>query len=212
MRKELDDALCRRYPTLYQKRSNNESLMHYGFSCGDGWYHIIDVISHLLTEHNQDITASQIKEKFGKLRFSYAGAHDDYSRGVTTIAEQVSGITCEGCGATSQARRFGGYISTMCQVCAAHSNMSLDDDTESDELPMVDGLGLGWARLFTALESNIDFFMKHNDMPNTRLATTKVDGVLIVSVTGGNDQTRGMVDFINYYAARIDEETGEIKR
>jgi hypothetical protein len=89
--------------------------------------------------------------------------------------------------------------------------MSLDNDTESDELPLVNGLGLGWARLFTALENNIDFFMKHNDMPNARLTTTKVDGVLIVSVAGGNDQTRGMVDFVNYYAARIDEETGEIK-
>lgn len=215
MRKELDDALCRRYPTLYKNRSAKpgKSLMHWGFSCGDGWYHIIDVISRMLTDYSQDITASQVKEKFGGLRFYYSGKYGEYTIGITTMGEQVSGITCEVCGTPSRSRNYGGYVSTMCPACAEKAGRiaNKDDDADKSFFYRVHDLGMGWSRLVTTLESAMDFFIKHNNMPEAQISITRVDGMLIVGVTGGDDRTRGMVDFINYYADRIEEESGEIK-
>ena len=51
MRNELDVKLCTDYPELYQDRhaSMQKTLMCWGFSCGDGWYPLIDAISYLLS-------------------------------------------------------------------------------------------------------------------------------------------------------------------
>lgn len=44
MRQELDDALCAAYPHIFRDRHGDMSktLMCWGFSCGDGWYPLID--------------------------------------------------------------------------------------------------------------------------------------------------------------------------
>ena len=43
------------------------------------------------------VTLDQVKEKFGTLRFYYTGG-DEYIRGMVTMAEAMSGTTCETCG------------------------------------------------------------------------------------------------------------------
>lgn len=44
MKPELDAALCEKYPEIFADRhgSPRRTLMCWGFSCGDGWYHLID--------------------------------------------------------------------------------------------------------------------------------------------------------------------------
>lgn len=51
MRKELDEALCAKYPLVFKDRHANmqHTAMCWGFECGDGWYNIIDVLCGLLT-------------------------------------------------------------------------------------------------------------------------------------------------------------------
>jgi hypothetical protein len=51
MREELDAKLVAAYPELYRDRNGDmkETLMCWGFSCGDGWYQIIDTLSYALT-------------------------------------------------------------------------------------------------------------------------------------------------------------------
>jgi len=51
MRKELDEALCARYPLVFRDRNENmqNTAMCWGFECGDGWYNIIDTLCGLLT-------------------------------------------------------------------------------------------------------------------------------------------------------------------
>jgi hypothetical protein len=51
MRKELDEALCARYPLVFKDRNENmqRTAMCWGFECGDGWYNIIDTLCGLLT-------------------------------------------------------------------------------------------------------------------------------------------------------------------
>lgn len=58
---------------------------------------------------------TQIKEKFGTLRV-YSSGGDEYCQGIIQMAEAMSGIICEECGARGQ-RREGGWIMTLCGKC-----------------------------------------------------------------------------------------------
>jgi hypothetical protein len=51
VRKELDEALCARYPLVFRDRHENmqNTAMCWGFDCGDGWYNIIDTLCGMLT-------------------------------------------------------------------------------------------------------------------------------------------------------------------
>lgn len=66
-------------------------------------------------EKVKQVVATQVKEKFGTLRFYYNGG-DDYIRGLASMAEAMSARTCEGCGAPAKSTNDG-WIKTMCQSC-----------------------------------------------------------------------------------------------
>lgn len=57
MRRELDEALCAKYPLIFKDRNANmrTTAMCWGFECGDGWYNLIDVLCGLLSsQYNHD--------------------------------------------------------------------------------------------------------------------------------------------------------------
>lgn len=85
MRKELDEALCAKYPLIFKNRHApmNETAMCWGFECGDGWYNLIDVLCGMLySEYSQ-----------AKSRYEYAkecldnGGNTAWNKPVT--AEEV---------------------------------------------------------------------------------------------------------------------------
>jgi hypothetical protein len=51
MRRELDEALCAKYPLIFKDRNADmrTTAMCWGLECGDGWYNIIDTLCGLLT-------------------------------------------------------------------------------------------------------------------------------------------------------------------
>jgi hypothetical protein len=124
MKQELDNQLCEKYPKIFADRHKpmTETCMCWGFECGDGWYNILDQlcnnIQHYIDWKNRkeeivpQVVAEQIKEKFGTLRFYYRGG-DDYIEGMVRMADSMSSILCENCGATGK-QRFGGWIRTLC--------------------------------------------------------------------------------------------------
>ena len=61
------------------------------------------------------VTLDQVKEKFGTLRFYYSGG-DDYISGMVSLAESLTGVTCESCGNVGE-RRGGGWVHTYCGAC-----------------------------------------------------------------------------------------------
>jgi len=65
-------------------------------------------------EAPHQVVASQIKEKFGTLRFYYNGG-DDYIRGLVSMAEGFSSRTCENCGNPGR-RRGVGWLYTACDL------------------------------------------------------------------------------------------------
>lgn len=138
MKKELDELLCQKYPKIFADRNKpmTETAMCWGFDCDDGWFNILDKlcdnIQHyidwrirqreVLLKSNQhtlkipdevkQVVADQVKEKFGTLSFYYSGG-DDYIRGLVSMAESMSGVTCEECGKPGK-RNGKGWIRTLC--------------------------------------------------------------------------------------------------
>ena len=173
MDQKLDELLCEKYPKIFANRHADmtTTCMCWGFSCGDGWFNILDqlcgniqhhidwsiknntydiefekmrtaVVAGDLTSFNSEyatmspefvdrmksdllkmkprkirkvipqVVASQVKEKFGTLRFYYSGG-DNVIDGMVLMAESMSGVTCEECGSLGKSYG-GGWITTLC--------------------------------------------------------------------------------------------------
>lgn len=124
MSPELDKQLCEKYPKIFANRyaDMRTTAMCWGFEHGDGWYNIIDQLCGNIQHHidwknrggqvMQQVVAAQVKEKFGTLRFYYDGG-DDYIGGLVSMAESMSGVTCETCGKPGKLRE-GGWLRTLC--------------------------------------------------------------------------------------------------
>jgi hypothetical protein len=65
----------------------------------------------------EQVTVDQVKEKFGTLRFYYTGG-DKKIDGMVRMAESMSAVTCEKCGAPGK-QTSGGWIRTLCDKHAA---------------------------------------------------------------------------------------------
>ena len=127
MKQELDKLLCERYPKMMVNRNKTaqETCMCWGFSCGDGWYNILNQLMSNIQHHIDwknrkeevvaQVTLDQVKEKFGTLRFYYSGG-DDAIDGMVRMAESMSGVTCEECSAPAQTHGPG-WIRTICEPC-----------------------------------------------------------------------------------------------
>lgn len=123
MDKELDDLLCRKYPELFRGRHKSmvETLMCWGFDCGNGWFKLIDdlcsEITHYCKSHNVEIPeVAQVKEKFGSLRFYLWGVHKDHFEQIykfTDKANRFSLKTCEICGLSGKLDT-NGWWRTLC--------------------------------------------------------------------------------------------------
>ena len=130
MNQELDEKLCAKYPKIFVNRHGDmkETLMCWGFECGDGWFNIIDQLCANIQHHIDwaqeqkekygrgegcsQVVAVQVKEKFGTLRF-YTSGGDDTIYGMIRMAESISAVTCEECGSPGH-QRSGGWIRTLC--------------------------------------------------------------------------------------------------
>jgi len=123
MRRELDEKLCKDFPEIFRDREKHpsETAMCFGFP-GDGWYHLIHSLCTLIQSYVdrggvEQITAFQVKEKFGTLRF-YIWGGDEYVEGLISMAEQASSHICEKCGNLGKQRYRRGWTITLCEECA----------------------------------------------------------------------------------------------
>jgi hypothetical protein len=68
--------------------------------------------------------ASQVKEKFGGLRFYIDGGTDEH-RAYIRFAEEMSYTICETCGTTTNVvQTVSGWVYTTCRPCAAIHNLT----------------------------------------------------------------------------------------
>lgn len=85
---------------------------------GPGWAELLtelhEKLEFLAKAQGCDYTVSQIKEKFGTLRF-YANC-TDIMQDCISAAEHQSSFVCEGCGDYGTLRK-GGWLKTLCDKC-----------------------------------------------------------------------------------------------
>lgn len=131
MKRELDEKLCAAFPTLFRNRHGDmrETAMCWGFDCGDGWFDLLwelcEKLEPLCVEAEKQLTpemkrfgysacASQVKEKYGTLRF-YMTMSNDEMDALIRETERKSAKTCEICGKPGKRKNEGGWISTACK-------------------------------------------------------------------------------------------------
>lgn len=129
MSPDLDEALVRDFPLLFRDRhaSPLQSCMHWGFECGDGWEPLIRRAAEKLEKCITEIAgltlappyASQVKEKYGTLRF-YLNCETDEMAEIVHQAEMESEKTCEECGSPGKLRGEGWYYT----ACYRHTRRS----------------------------------------------------------------------------------------
>jgi hypothetical protein len=117
---DLEKKLVKKYPNLYKQYGGDvkETCMGWGFSCGDGWYKLLEDLSEELKPF-EEVVAEQVKEKFGGLRFYIGPVNQENSKQVYDIIEKYETLsykTCEVCGTTGK-RRPGGWVKTLCNEC-----------------------------------------------------------------------------------------------
>lgn len=117
MHEQLDVLLNTRHPAIFPIEGLDDQRM-FGFECGDGWFTIIDAACALIQRHidttdAQQLVASQVKEKFGGLRFYYRHG-DDYAMSVVGLVEMLSAHVCELCGTWGEGVSLFGWMQTRC--------------------------------------------------------------------------------------------------
>ena len=131
MTEELENKLFEKYPKIFAGKDKpiTQNLMGFGFECSDGWYWLIDRLCSSLQFRidnppwNKDgkvevpqVVATQVKEKFGGLRF-YVESATPEQHAVISFTEALSYYTCELCGSTKDIGHTQGWITTMCKEC-----------------------------------------------------------------------------------------------
>jgi hypothetical protein len=119
--------LIQKYPLIFQVRKGRElePFCMFGIECGDGWVPLLNTLCYQIQsyidfrkesneriEENKkkypdydqkpfdlipQVVVTQVKEKYGTLRFYYDGG-DETIDGMVRMAEAMSAIMCEQCG------------------------------------------------------------------------------------------------------------------
>lgn len=124
MKTEQQKALYDKYPIIFQDvgKSPMTTGMHWGIQTGDGWYKLIDQLCDRIQNHKTEspVIATQVKEKFGTLRFYYYGG-DNYIDELVTFAGYESERTCEICSEPGTMRNDG-WMKVRCDSCMEKEN------------------------------------------------------------------------------------------
>lgn len=144
MKWELQEKLINRYPKIFSRyielmdtdtSSGWIEPIVFGIECGSGWYWLLDNLFECIQgyiENNKHIgipqvVATQIKEKYGGLRFYYNGG-DEYIEGMCIFAEDLSYKICEICGSTKDVKIIDeSWIRVRCKECKDKKQTNINE-------------------------------------------------------------------------------------
>lgn len=132
MTRELEKRLTDRFSFFRTELPMTESLMCFGFECGDGWFDLIwelsekieklefdqydiDESAKMLLLQESKLNVVQVKEKFGELRFYMDGTTNEMEDLIQEYCEK-SGYICEQCGNPGSPTKSR-WIKTLCEDC-----------------------------------------------------------------------------------------------
>lgn len=116
MKEEFGKKLWEDYPDIFSKKITGHRVW---MECGDGWYDHINTLCATVMlyckDHNiEPPIASQVKEKYGSLRFYvWSAAIEVFD--IIERFELESQYVCEVCGKRGKVRSVGGWYSCECE-------------------------------------------------------------------------------------------------
>jgi hypothetical protein len=126
MKSALQNKLYEKYPKIFAQHnwSPTKTAMIWGFECGAGWYELLDNLCQNIQNtidvlHLKQIEATQVKQKFGSLRFHYTPPIDEIEKLVEAACIESENI-CEECGTRESVQEsvIGGIWKTpLCGIC-----------------------------------------------------------------------------------------------
>ena len=140
---DLQNQLYRSYPEIFSQKDMDmtDSCMYWGIDVGDGWYDLMDELCSSLQDYsdkmNIQVVATQVKEKFGELRFYYDIHYkENFNNGLSlnernnlidvidkevekiiSNAEYRSENECEKCGKQYHIKSINGWMMNICEEC-----------------------------------------------------------------------------------------------
>lgn len=128
MKLELQEMLYTEFPRIFRQKdlSCRETCMCWGIECPDSWFDILHTlcweIQRLVDiEKSPQIEATQVKEKFGTLRFYYEGGNDKVIEKVDeliSIAEDMTSKVCAICGSDKEVKQSkSAWVHFTCPKC-----------------------------------------------------------------------------------------------
>lgn len=121
----LMHKICQDFPKIMKDPViNKDGKFFWNIECGVGWwplvYSMLKEIQDYLDANPvvEQVVASQVKEKYGHLRFYYSGG----DKKINDIVEkycQHSILTCEICGRPAAERKRDMPIAARCSKCSA---------------------------------------------------------------------------------------------
>lgn len=123
MKIELEKKLFDRFKFYNSNSSLMNSLMGFGFECGEGWFNLLWELSiniekelaKIPIETCDSFEVIQVKEKYGGLRFYTNWENNEISK-LIEKAESQSEEICEECGNPGKSRG-NEWIITLCDKC-----------------------------------------------------------------------------------------------
>lgn len=123
------NQLMEKYPRIFQPYEGNPYGVNW--EVPDAWIQLVDDLCGAIQSHVDhwkmwdangehrcpQVRCSQVKEKFGALRFYYSGG-DQRIDGMISLATHISYNICISCGSREDLGTTEGWISTKCRTCA----------------------------------------------------------------------------------------------
>ena len=105
--------LCAKHPSILKE--------DFYFECDDGWYDLLEILFIEIEAYCSQFeleypTASQIKEKFGKLRIYLDGSDQTIER-MVWLTEHMSGRICSICGNKGRMNVVRAWSMVVCPPC-----------------------------------------------------------------------------------------------
>jgi hypothetical protein len=127
MSPEKQQQLVDIYPAIFQTDSHLACINLFGIECNDGWFDLLkELIEQIrdictkdcLNDETDDYfpKVTQVKEKFGSLRFYMSCETDEISDAIRK-AEEKSHEICELCGKAGQMRCVNRWYMMRCDEC-----------------------------------------------------------------------------------------------
>ena len=173
----------------------------FGIEPGYGWYGLILPIINEINLYNKrnpgdEMTITQIKEKFGTLSF-YVSAAPNYIHGMISKAEHDSQFICEECGTVGKLADINGWYMTLCENHIKAKKESNHDHKAAEKLyrKAMDK----YEKSLCTTSKKRKFKIIELNKKNWFMSKNKIDGKMkIVKLERENEKT-------NFYIKRRDE-------